>query len=135
MTNQLFYGLGIGAPIVAALFAFVLIQRINRRDAGTEQMRRIAGLIRSGAMAFLRVEYTVLGVFVAIMSVVLTVFLPANGLPTAISFVVGAALSATAGWIGMRTATTAAVRTTQAARSEAGLTLTSCSPPSRRTRP
>jgi len=117
MTNQLFYGLGIGAPIVAALFAFVLIQRINRRDAGTEQMRRIAGLIRSGAMAFLRVEYTVLGVFVAIMSVVLTVFLPANGLPTAISFVVGAALSATAGWIGMRTATTAAVRTTQAARS------------------
>ena len=43
MTNQLFYGLGIGAPIVAALFAFVLIQRINRRDAGTEQMRRIAG--------------------------------------------------------------------------------------------
>ncbi|HEX6323648.1 MAG TPA: sodium-translocating pyrophosphatase [Vicinamibacterales bacterium] len=116
MLNELFFVLGIGAPVLAAIFAVVFIGAIGRKDAGTEQMQRIAALIRKGAMAFLRVEYSVLAVFVAIMFVVLAVFLPRNGLPTAISFLVGASLSALAGWIGMRTATTAAVRTTQAAR-------------------
>jgi K(+)-stimulated pyrophosphate-energized sodium pump len=116
LNEQLFFVLGIGAPVLAAIFAFIFIGAIGRKDAGTEQMQRIAALIRKGAMAFLRVEYSVLAVFVAIMFVVLAVFLPRNGLPTALSFLAGASLSALAGWIGMRTATTAAVRTTQAAR-------------------
>jgi len=116
MARDLFYVFGIGAPVAAGLFAFILIRQIGRRDAGTERMQRIAALIRAGAMAFLRVEYTVLAGFVAIMFLVLAVFLPDNGLPTATSFVAGAALSALAGWVGMRTATMAAVRTTQAAR-------------------
>nr|MBA3950058.1 sodium/proton-translocating pyrophosphatase [Acidobacteriota bacterium] len=116
MLNQLFFALGVGAPILAAIFAVVFAMAIARKDPGTEQMQRIAALIRTGAMAFLRVEYTVLAVFVLIMFAVLAVFLPRNGVPTAISFVIGASLSALAGWIGMRTATTAAVRTTQAAR-------------------
>jgi K(+)-stimulated pyrophosphate-energized sodium pump len=116
MIDQLFWVFGIGAPVAAGLFASTLILRINRHDAGTDQMQRIAALIRAGAMAFLRTEYTVLAGFVAVMFVVLAVFLPRGGVPTAISFLVGATLSATAGWIGMRTATGAAVRTTQAAR-------------------
>ncbi|HUF46932.1 MAG TPA: sodium/proton-translocating pyrophosphatase, partial [Vicinamibacterales bacterium] len=116
MLNNLFFVLGVGAPILAAIFAVVLIGVIGRKDAGTEQMQRIAALIRKGAMAFLRVEYSVLAVFVVVMFCVLALFLPRNGVPTAISFVIGASLSALAGWIGMRTATTAAVRTTQAAR-------------------
>jgi K(+)-stimulated pyrophosphate-energized sodium pump len=116
MIEQLFWIFGIGAPIAAGLFAFALVLRINRSDAGTEQMQRISALIRAGAMAFLRTEYTVLAAFVAAMFLVLWVFLPRGGLPTAISFLIGASLSAVAGWIGMRTATGAAVRTTQAAR-------------------
>ncbi|MDQ3169644.1 MAG: sodium-translocating pyrophosphatase [Acidobacteriota bacterium] len=116
MLNQLFFALGVGAPILAAIFAVVFAMAIARKDPGTEQMQRIAALIRKGAMAFLRVEYTVLAVFVLIMFAVLALFLPRNGVPTAVSFVIGASLSALAGWIGMRTATTAAVRTTQAAR-------------------
>ena len=68
-------------------------------------MQRIAGLIRSGAMAFLKTEYSVLAGFVGIMFVVLVLFLPQNALMTGVSFVVGAVLSACAGWIGMRTAT------------------------------
>jgi K(+)-stimulated pyrophosphate-energized sodium pump len=116
MARELFYGFGIGAPLAAALFAALLIRSIGRHDAGTERMQRIAALIRSGAMAFLRVEYSVLSGFVVLMFLVLTLFLPDNGLATALSFLLGASLSATAGWVGMRTATTAAVRTTQAAR-------------------
>jgi K(+)-stimulated pyrophosphate-energized sodium pump len=116
MEQQLFFVFGMGAPVVAALFAFFLARTINSRDPGTEVMQRIAALIRSGAMAFLRTEYTVLAGFVAAMFVILALFLD-QGLLIGLSFLVGAALSATAGWIGMRTATGAAVRTTQAAKS------------------
>jgi K(+)-stimulated pyrophosphate-energized sodium pump len=115
MEQQLYFVLGWGAPVAAALFAMFLIRSINRRDPGTDTMQRISALIRSGAMAFLRTEYTVLAVFVALMFVVLVLFLPANAFLTGVSFLVGAVLSATAGWIGMRTATGAAVRTTFAA--------------------
>ena len=115
MEQQLYFVLGWGAPVAAALFAMFLIRSINRYDPGTEAMQRIAGLIRAGAMAFLRTEYTVLAGFVALMFVVLVLFLPANAFLTGVSFLVGAALSASAGWVGMRTATGAAVRTTFAA--------------------
>ncbi len=115
MGQQLYFVLGWGAPVAAALFAVFLIRTISRQDAGTDRMQRIAALIRAGAMAFLRTEYTVLAGFVGVMFVILWLFLPDNALLTAVSFLVGALLSATAGWIGMRTATGAAVRTTQAA--------------------
>ncbi len=115
MEQQLYFALGWGAPVAAALFVLFLIRTINNRDPGTEQMQRIAALIREGAMAFLRTEYTVLAVFVGAMFLILTLFLPRSALLTGVSFLVGAVLSATAGWIGMRTATGAAVRTTYAA--------------------
>ena len=113
MEQQLYFVLGWGAPIVSALFALFLIKQINGHSPGTEQMQRIAALIRSGAMAFLKTEYTVLSGFVVVMFVVLWAFV--SGL-TATAFLVGALLSASAGWIGMRTATGAAVRTTHAAK-------------------
>ena len=115
MEQQLFFVLGWGAPIASALFALFLINKINRHSPGTEQMQRIAALIRSGAMAFLKTEYSVLAGFVTVMFIVLVLFLPGNALLTGIAFLVGALLSASAGWIGMRTATGAAVRTTHAA--------------------
>ena len=115
MDNSLYFVFGLGAPIAAAIFAFVLVRSINRRDAGSERMQQIAALIRSGAMAFLKTEYSVLAIFVAVVFVILVAFLPGNPLLVGISFLVGAALSATAGWVGMRTATGAAVRTTAAA--------------------
>ncbi len=116
MEHKLVMILGWGAPLIAAVFAVILIRTIAAQDAGTDQMKRISALIRAGAMAFLKVEYSVLAVFVLIMVVLLAVFLPEHGTGTALSFVVGASLSALAGWVGMRTATTAAVRTTNAAR-------------------
>ncbi len=115
MEQQLYYVLGFGMPVAAAAFAFFLINRINGHEPGTERMQRIAALIRSGAMAFLKTEYTVLAAFVGVMFVVLVTLLPGNSVLTGVAFLVGAVLSATAGWIGMRTATSAAVRTTHAA--------------------
>ena len=115
MEQQLYYVLGFGMPVAAAAFAFLLINRINGLEPGTERMQRIAALIRSGAMAFLKTEYTVLAAFVGVMFIVLVTLLPGDSLLTGIAFLAGAALSATAGWIGMRTATSAAVRTTHAA--------------------
>ncbi len=116
MLENLFYALGIAAPLAAGAFAFLLKARIDRADPGTEKMQRIAAQIRSGAMAFLRVEYTYLAGFVVVMFAVLAALLPVEGLRTALSFLLGAAASALAGWIGMRTATSANVRTTSAAR-------------------
>ncbi len=115
MEQQLYYVLGFGMPVAAAAFAFLLINRINGLEPGTERMQRIAALIRSGAMAFLKTEYTVLAAFVGAMFIVLVTLLPGDSLLTGIAFLAGAVLSATAGWIGMRTATSAAVRTTHAA--------------------
>ena len=115
MEQQLYYVLGFGMPVAAAAFAFLLINRINGLEPGTERMQRIAALIRGGAMAFLKTEYTVLAGFVGVMFIVLVTLLPGESLLTGVAFLVGAALSATAGWIGMRTATSAAVRTTHAA--------------------
>ena len=115
MEQQLYYVLGFGMPVAAAAFAFLLIGRINRLEPGTERMQRIAALIRSGAMAFLKTEYTVLAGFVGVMFLALVLLLPGNALLTGVAFLAGAVLSATAGWIGMQTATSAAVRTTHAA--------------------
>ncbi|MXY17870.1 MAG: sodium/proton-translocating pyrophosphatase, partial [Acidobacteria bacterium] len=118
MTPQLLYLVfGVGAPVAAALFALFLIRGIGRHSPGTDRMQRIAALIRAGAMAFLKTEYTVLAGFVAIMFIILWAFLPGDSLRTGVAFLVGALLSASAGWIGMRTATSAAVRTTHAATS------------------
>ncbi|MFL6375403.1 MAG: sodium-translocating pyrophosphatase [Pyrinomonadaceae bacterium] len=98
---------------------------ITKQDAGDENMRELAGHIADGAMAFLKAEWRVLGIFAAIAAVLLaysgTVH-EVNGRAVhsswiiAIAFLVGAVLSATAGFIGMKIATKANVRTTQAAR-------------------
>ena len=121
--EPLYFVFGWGAPVAAALFAVFLIRSINSRDPGSDEMQRIAALIRSGAMAFLRTEYSVLAGFVAVMFIVLVLFLPQTAWLTGVSFLVGAVLSATAGWIGMRTATGAGVRTTHAAKTSVAAAL------------
>ena len=75
MEQQLYMVLGWGAPVAAALFAVYLARSIERHDPGTETMQRIAALIQSGAMAFLKTEYTVLAGFVGLMFVILCLFL------------------------------------------------------------
>jgi K(+)-stimulated pyrophosphate-energized sodium pump len=98
---------------------------VSRQDAGTDKMKKIAGHIAEGAMAFLKAEYKVLSVFVACVAVLLafTASSETSSPLVGISFVLGAFSSALAGFIGMRVATKANVRTTQAARTSLGRAL------------
>ncbi|MFQ5791984.1 MAG: sodium/proton-translocating pyrophosphatase, partial [Acidobacteriota bacterium] len=101
----------------ALLFAWYKARFVSRQDAGTDRMKEIASFIREGAMAFLRREYSVLAAFALVVAVLLFWSNYANGTHlVALSFLVGAACSALAGFFGMRVATKANVRTTQGAR-------------------
>ncbi|MDQ3264780.1 MAG: sodium-translocating pyrophosphatase [Myxococcota bacterium] len=114
--------LGWTAPIAGVLgliAAFILTQWIRKQDSGTPEMDVIGKAIREGAMAFLRREYRVLAVFVGIITVLLAGAYwtdEASSPLVALSFVTGAVCSGLAGFIGMRVATLANVRTTSAAR-------------------
>jgi K(+)-stimulated pyrophosphate-energized sodium pump len=99
--------------LVGLVVALMLYFYIRRHPAGNEVMRGIADQIEAGAMAFLRREYSVLAVFVLVVGGLLWV---AIGMYTALSFFFGAASSMTAGFIGMKAATKANVRTSEAAR-------------------
>lgn len=100
------------AGLVGLVIAIGLYFRVKAQPAGNETMNRIAGYIREGAMAFLVREYKVLAVYSVVVAILLGFSL---GATSALWFVVGAALSLLAGFIGMKAATFANVRTTQAA--------------------
>lgn len=103
--------------IVALLFTFVRSAWVSKQDEGSDKMKRIAQNIATGAMAFLKAEYKILAFFVIGVSILLGITAPSNSSPLiALSFVIGAVCSAMAGFIGMRVATKANVRTTNAAR-------------------
>jgi K(+)-stimulated pyrophosphate-energized sodium pump len=101
----------------ALLFAWYKAGQVVRQDAGTERMKEIASFIRTGAMAFLKREYKVLAGFAVVVSVLLVLANLRTGIAmVALSFAIGAACSALSGLLGMRVATEANVRTTNAAR-------------------
>ena len=99
--------------VCALLFAFYLIQKVSKQSVGTDRMKEISDYIHEGAKAFLMAEYKILIIFVAILFVLIG--LGINWL-TAIAFIVGAAFSTAAGYIGMNIATKANVRTAAAAK-------------------
>ena len=98
---------------------------VAKQDAGTDKMKKIAGHIAEGAMAFLKAEYKVLAIFVVCVAVLLAVTADSETSSplVGVSFVLGAFCSALAGFIGMRVATKANVRTTNAARTSLGKAL------------
>ena len=109
-------------PVMGAiglLYTFIKYNWVSKQDAGNERMKEISNYIAEGAMAFLKAEWKILGYFVVIVGLLLAVMASANPhshWTIAIAFVIGAVLSAVAGYIGMRAATKANVRTAQAAR-------------------
>ena len=117
----------LAAGVVALLsLAFAINRRrfIYSHDQGTDEMKKLAGAIQDGAMAFLKKEYSWLCVFVAVVALALFLGLGEDGLSTAACFIYGAISSAMAGFIGMRGATRSAVRTTEAAKTSLGKALT-----------
>ena len=109
-------------PIMGAiglLYTFVKFNWVAKQDPGTDRMKEISNYIAEGAMAFLRAEWRILGYFVVIVGLLLAVMAfsnPHSHWSIALAFVLGAVFSATAGYIGMKVATKANVRTAQAAR-------------------
>ncbi|VAX11344.1 K(+)-stimulated pyrophosphate-energized sodium pump [hydrothermal vent metagenome] len=100
------------AGLAVAYYIYTLVQQYPEGD---EKVAKIGAAIHEGAMVFMRREYQMLGIFSAVLVVLLAIFL---GFGTAFAFIVGAAASAGAGYIGMNTATRANVRTTTAAHTE-----------------
>jgi K(+)-stimulated pyrophosphate-energized sodium pump len=112
--------------VLALLFVLLKNIWVTKQEVGNEKMANIAKHIADGAMSFLKAEYKILAIFVVAVAVLLY-FKGANEVGSngavALSFIVGALCSGLAGFIGMRVATKANVRTTQAARTSLGKAL------------
>jgi K(+)-stimulated pyrophosphate-energized sodium pump len=113
--------------IAGLIFTFWKSSWVSRQEVGTERMARIAANITEGAMSFLKAEYTILAMFVLAVALLLGYSGTTQGENSspliAVSFALGAICSALAGFVGMKVATRANVRTTNAARSGLGTAL------------
>ena len=112
--------------VLALAFVFWKNTWVSKQEEGDEKMSNIAKNIADGAMSFLKAEYKILSVFVVAVAVLLffkgNSEVGSNGM-VSVSFIVGAICSALAGFIGMKVATKANVRTTNAARTSLGQAL------------
>ncbi|WP_276877589.1 sodium-translocating pyrophosphatase [Chryseobacterium joostei] len=105
--------------VIALLYTFFQSNWVNKQNAGNEKMKIISGHIADGAMAFLKAEYKILTYFVVVVAILLAVMGSSNAnshWSIGLAFVMGAIFSALAGFIGMKIATKANVRTAEAAR-------------------
>ncbi len=105
--------------IVGLLYTLIKFNWVSKQDAGNERMQEISTYIAEGAMAFLKAEYKILAYFVAIVALLLAIMGYADknsDWSIALAFILGAFFSALAGFIGMKVATKANVRTAHAAR-------------------
>jgi len=104
--------------IIALVFALYRASWIRKQPEGNKKMSRIAGYISEGAMAFIKAEYKILSVFVLSVAILLALATRSEQSSplVAFSFILGAFSSGLAGFIGLRIATKANVRTTNAAR-------------------
>lgn len=112
--------------IVGLLYTFIISKWVTKQDSGDANMIELSGYVAKGAMAFLKAEWRILGIFVVIAACLLAwsgTTVDDSSPLVALAFCIGAVLSATAGYIGMRIATKANVRTTQAARTSLGKAL------------
>jgi K(+)-stimulated pyrophosphate-energized sodium pump len=118
MDKILFYAVP-AMGVLGLLYTLVKFNWVAKQDAGNDRMKEISTYIAEGAMAFLKAEYKILGYFVVVVALLLGVMGysdPNSHWSIAVAFVLGAFFSALAGFIGMRVATKANVRTAQAAR-------------------
>ncbi|MDQ2669826.1 MAG: sodium-translocating pyrophosphatase [Gemmatimonadota bacterium] len=106
------------AGLVGLAAAFLIYFYLKKQSPGSTAMQELAGLIETGAMAFLRREYMVLVPFLLIVAALLWIALGDAGPATAISYIFGGFCSIAAGFFGMKAATKANVRTSEAARAD-----------------
>ncbi|MDT8345098.1 MAG: sodium/proton-translocating pyrophosphatase, partial [Thermohalobaculum sp.] len=101
--------------VVGLGFAYLLYTMVMKYPEGEASIKKIADQIHLGAMVFMKREYSILAVFVAVLVALAWMFLGVN---TAIAVIAGALSSSVAGWLGMYSATKANVRTATAAKTE-----------------
>jgi K(+)-stimulated pyrophosphate-energized sodium pump len=122
------YGLlAAGGAVIALVYSVVLILYIRKQDPGTPKMTEIALAVRQGANAFLSREYRIIAPVAAVVAILIYIFIdyPLNtGGAVSVGFLLGAALSAAAGYIGMAITVRTSSRTAQAARNGLGSALT-----------
>lgn len=108
-----------GMAIIGLIVVAIKSAWVSKQDAGTDRMKEIAGYVAEGAMAFLKAEYRILAIYVVIAGIglgYLSQIVETSHILIVAAFVIGCLFSALAGYIGMKIATKANVRTTQAAR-------------------
>jgi len=118
MNDCLFYAVP-AMGVVGLLYTLLKFNWVAKQDAGNARMKEISTYIAEGAMAFLKAEWKILGYFVVIVGLLLGFMASKNATShwsISIAFVIGAVFSATAGYIGMKIATKANVRTAEAAK-------------------
>jgi K(+)-stimulated pyrophosphate-energized sodium pump len=118
MNNMLFYAVP-AMGLIGLLYTLVKFLWVSKQDAGNPRMKEISDYIAEGAMAFLKAEWKILAYFVVIVALLLGFMANSNESShwsISISFIIGAVFSATAGYIGMKVATKANVRTAEAAK-------------------
>jgi K(+)-stimulated pyrophosphate-energized sodium pump len=108
--------LALVAGLAALVLAYFYANQVMAAPQGSDRMKEISAAISDGANAFLRREYTWVAAFVVILAILISVLLDWGWPWGALAYVFGAALSALAGFVGMRVATAANARTTEAAR-------------------
>jgi K(+)-stimulated pyrophosphate-energized sodium pump len=118
MKDLLFYAVP-AMGIFGLLYTMLKFNWVSKQPAGNDRMKEISTYISEGAMAFLKAEWKILGYFVVIVALLLGFMATKNEdshWTIALAFVIGAVFSATAGYIGMKVATKANVRTAEAAK-------------------
>jgi len=118
MKDLLFYAVP-AMGIFGLLYTMLKFNWVSKQPAGNDRMKEISTYISEGAMAFLKAEWKILGYFVVIVALLLGFMATKNEdshWTIAVAFVIGAVFSATAGYIGMKVATKANVRTAEAAK-------------------
>jgi len=112
-----------GISVIALLFAWIFYLQMMKKEEGTPRMIEIANAIREGAISYLKVQDSVVAIFLVIMAILFSVLAFGLGVQSKwipLVFLLGGFLSGLSGFLGMRTATRAAVRVTNAARNSLG---------------
>lgn len=107
------YGIIIACGLFALIYGLLMIRSILKLSTGTEEMQKIAGAIQEGATAYLRRQYSVIGMVGVVILIILSLLL---GIHVGIGFLIGSVLSALAGFVGMNISVRANVRTAEAAK-------------------